>query len=82
MAALACPRGQVIEMQGNALTHGPLQIKPIATFHALLPLAKQHCMHLAGKQIRQRKAFHIEGLGLQQKLLLCVKSERRIGVNF
>ncbi len=69
-------------MQGNALTHRSLQIKPIATVYTLLTPAKQHRMHLAGKQIRQGKSFYIERIGLQQKLLLCLESQQRNGVNF
>jgi hypothetical protein len=39
-------------------------------------------MHLAGKQIRQRKAFRVKGIGLEQKSLFRAKSKRRISINF
>ena len=81
MAALARRLGQMIEMQRDATTHVPLQIEPIAALDALLLLAKEHRMHLAGEQIGQAKTFHVTRIGLKQLLLLGAESKRRIGVH-
>jgi hypothetical protein len=47
IASLGCSLGRVIEMHRNVLMHMPLEIRPIAAFHTLFPMANQHRMHLA-----------------------------------
>ncbi len=71
---------QMPEVQGNLISDEPFGIIPVPAFHAVLPYTVDQRVHLAGVEVRKRKAAHHEGIWLQKELLLGAESKRRFRV--